>query len=196
MVCPYFFAVSTHLYTDIFCIAFVVLGIDLYLKSRFNLASISFVLAISCRQYAVAFPIGIILYDCINVPILSKNVWKSIIPASLASATLLGWALFFGGMAPRVAIDNQRISVGHLFPAHGLYFLACIGLYFVLTETLLFWSVAELRRYANSKLFLAVGASIFFLFFPPIGNLDQFIQSMGYLDKSLRLITADTGEVS
>jgi hypothetical protein len=198
MLCPYFFAVSTHLYTDIICIAFVVLGMDLYLKSRVIVAAVSFALAIACRQYAVAFPIGIFLYDCINALFANKAMKKvliSITAAALASATLGGWWLFFGAMAPRVAISDQHIAVGHLFPAHGLYFLSCIGIYFVLVETVLFRSVDELTRVTAPKLLLAGITSVCFLLFPPIGNLDQYIQSMGFMDKAVRLVTPDTGRV-
>ena len=139
-------------------------------KSRVIVAAVSFALAIACRQYAVAFPIGISCTIALMRRIYAKKCGKEYYRCRLASATLEAGALFFGAMAPRVAISDQHIAVGHLFPAHGLYFFSCIGIYFVVVETVLFRSVDELRRVTLAKLLLAGITSVCFLFFPPTGN--------------------------
>jgi hypothetical protein len=196
IACPYFLAVSTHLFTDVMAVAFVVAGVSLYLKNRPGFAALSFIFAISCRQYTVVFPIGTILYNLVNWRVSGKHVWWSWLAPAFATATLGAWALFFGAMAPRVALENQYITVGRFFPAHGLYFLTCIGLYFVVIELLLFWASAGLKDFKITKLAIAIVISGCFLVYPPIGNLDQHIQPMGYLDLAARLIMGDKERIA
>jgi hypothetical protein len=195
VLCPYYLAVSTHLYTDILTVAFVAFSIYLYIKDRSGLSALSSVFAISCRQYAVVFPVGIILYDLLNKNASNKRTLIRVSLFALAAATLGVWALFFGAMAPRIALGAQRIAVGHVFPAHGIYFLSCVGLYFVILEALLFRSLRTLNI-SKIKLAFAVIVSCCFLLFPPVGNLDQYIQSMGYLDRVARVMMNDSVRIA
>ena len=155
LACPYFFAVSTHLYTDILAVAFVVLGILFYLKKHSGRGAVFFSLAICCRQYAIVFPVGTILNNLVNRRASGLTAWDFIAPG-LASLTLGAWILLFGATAPRIALEAQHIEVGRLFPAHGIYFLTCVGFYFVVVEIILFRSLVGLRDFKFEKLALAL----------------------------------------
>src|SRR5206468_1447664 len=50
LIVPYYLWLSTHLYTDILSVFFVVAGFWLYVRNNHVLSSIPFILAIACRQ--------------------------------------------------------------------------------------------------------------------------------------------------
>jgi hypothetical protein len=61
---------------------------------------------------------------------------------------------------------------------------------------LLFWASAGLKDFKITKLAIAIVISGCFLVYPPIGNLDQHIQPMGYLDLAARLIMGDKERIA
>jgi hypothetical protein len=202
MTCPYFLAVSTHLYTDALTICFLILAIFFDLKNRPAATILPFILAISCRQYVVVFPIAIIgrkavaiLRDLVNGLSFRLNILTLLAP-TLAITSLGAWAIFFGAMAPTGRLAVEDIEPGRLFPPHGLYSLACVGLYFVIVEALLFWSFSPVKNVRWPQVILAVIITLFFILYPPLGNLDQPIQTMGYLDRAARLFTNETGRLA
>jgi hypothetical protein len=183
---PYFLGVATHLYTDIMASFFVLSGVVFHLKGGYAASALSFILAIACRQYAVAFPLAILVGELLVAARLRSPIPRGPALASLAAvASLAGWYLFFGGFAPPVALAAQGLDTGRLFVDHGLYFLACVGVYFVLVEAVLFrrrfWEKIPPAGY-----FLATAIAILFLFFPPLQNVNFAIPAMGFLDVAAR----------
>jgi hypothetical protein len=191
---PYFLGASVHLYTDIVAASFVLLGAIGFRAGRPLLSGLAFVLAISTRQYMVAFPVAFAALELLRSG--SPRPTRSLLAQGLAAASLLGWLAFWGGWAPAPALERwapSTASWSRLFPAHGLYFLACLGLYFVLPEALLFrrrpW--AGLRGTAKRSLLIAGALAMLFVAFPPLQNVDYAIASMGYFDRAARLALPD-----
>jgi hypothetical protein len=197
LIYPYFIGCFTHLYTDIIATFFVFMGFLSYLN-RLNLMScLFFVLAISSRQYMLAFPLGILIYEVLNL-IRAKNanlIMPTVIRSLyqfLACLSIMVWALFWGNFGPVVEVLRQNIStvsLFKLFPEHSLYFLSCLGFYFVIPEFILLKRKPFIVNLFNKKaIVVSLSLFILFLFFPPYQNVNYNIPTMGYMDKLFRLV--------
>jgi hypothetical protein len=196
VVFPYFLGVSTHLYTDITAVTFTVAGVALFLNKRHGLSALFFVLGIACRQYVIAFPVAIFAYDLTNRIASNQLKWDwSWIAPLLACLSLGGWYLFFGAMAPQTALHGQNIVISRWYPDHGLYFLTCIGLFFVVIEMVFFRSFADIKDVTIWKVGIALIVSVLFYLFPPVVNVNTITDTMGYLDRGVRLILDDSGRM-
>jgi len=184
---PYFVLVGTHLYTDPLAVLFSVAGVALYLSGQVWTSAVCFVIGIACRQYIVAFPLALFARGLVVQARLRRfaSSGKLIAPA-IATVSLAGWYLFFGDFAPESALHAQSLAAGRLYPEHGLYFLTCIGLYFVVLECILFRSVAPLLAPGPGAIAIAAAVTILFLVFPPIQNINPPAPTMGYLDIAAR----------
>lgn len=183
---PYYVGVSVMLYTDIIASFFVLLGIVLYRIDRHILSGAAFVLAISSRQYMVAFPVGLMLFEALNERRLAP-----IAPQALACASLLGWIWMFGGFGPSLGIARWNPATTQLWnvrPHQALYFLTCIGLYFVFPEAVL--SKGWHGRPRNRTLWIMGSLAVLFLTFPPLRNV-QGLATMGYLDRAAGAVLPD-----
>lgn len=192
---PYFLPVSAHLYTDIIATALVAAGVALH-RSADGWSALAFVLAIASRQLAVAFPLAIVAHEALrqwNTRQLRFD-WAWAAPL-IAALTYGGWVLFFGGLAPATALQQQSLDMGRWYPNHALYFLTTIGLYFVVVEAILFRSLAALRRPAPASVALALIAAALFVLFPPLQNVNTITDTMGYLDRAARLALGDTARM-
>jgi hypothetical protein len=169
LVFPYMVPLSTHIYTDIVATFFVVLGFALQLRQRWLASAISFALAVSTRQYMVAFPIAVaasLAWPWLRERRLpSWPAWASF----LGAAALAGWYLVYGGIAPAEGLEAWPRHRGfQLHPSHALYFLCCVGFYFVLPEAILG------RRWSDLTTVTSVGAALsavllaLFLLVPPV----------------------------
>jgi hypothetical protein len=201
LICPYFLIVSSHLYTDLLAAFFSVFGVAAHLKRRYVTSALLFFLAIASRQYMVAFPLALILWElgkARRTGNLAPAAWLS---PTLATLTLGGWYLFFGGFGPEQEITRQGIvtvRAATVLPRNSLYFLACVGLYFVLPRAILYRHRPDLRRLITPSN-AAVGAALLLLFllFPPLRNLNFPIPTMGYFDRALRLVgLPDAGRIA
>lgn len=174
---PYYLVLSGRLYTDIIAASFVFLGFWFYIQERHILSSLTFVLAIAARQYMVAFPLGIVAYELVAT--LGKEGTKirlSWLAPLVALLSIFGWVLLFRGLAPPNAIANQTIAVPSvqkqiwsIAPDSSLYFLACIGLYFVIPEWILFSRKINLRSLLKLKNYiLCFAVLVLILIFPPL----------------------------
>ena len=190
--CPYYLWLSGHLYTDIIAGFFVFLGFWFYIRSWNILSSLSFVLAIASRQYMVAFPLAIAAFELFsNRPPKMRIRWVSQLVASLS---LVGWIFLFNGLTPKMALANPdlpsvpavQLSWWSLQPNNSLYFLACVGLYFVVPELVLFRRKTVLTDLLTRKSGVAIlGLALLFVFFPPP------LDAHGILTKLLWSLHAD-----
>jgi hypothetical protein len=192
-LCPYFFLSATHLYTEAIAIFFALLGMRLHECKWFGLAAVCFVLAISSRQYMVAFPCGLAIFwigskarNPTTPPPIAALIWPS---ASIFS--LVAWIWFFGGPAPQIALESQAVSTAQtsvFLPQNAGYFLACIGAYFCVPQLL--WNrrlfKAETTESIKAMIGVCLVMAIWFWFFPPLRNPESYpFAQMGYLDKLL-----------
>jgi hypothetical protein len=198
LVFPYFLGASVLLYTDVMAAALVLLGMALHVRGRPWPGALAFALAIASRQYAVAFPLALVAHELSRrrPEAAGSRLRSDWVAPLLAAATLAGWFLFFGGPAPPVALEAQRLSTAPvlgLHPAHVLYFLATVGAYFVVVEALLRRDVRPLLENARRRLpqALAVAVLAGFVLAPPLRNVEYSIETMGYLDRAARLVLND-----
>lgn len=186
---PYFALVGTHLYTDPLAVLFAVAGVALYLRGRPWASAICFIIGIACRQYIVAFPLALFARELlVQVRLRRLALSSTFIAPIVAAVSLAGWYLFFGDFAPKIALHAQNLTAGLFYPEHGLYFLACIGLYFVVLECILFRSVTPLLTPGLGAIAIAAAVTVLFLFFPPLENINPPVATMGYLDIAARFV--------
>lgn len=184
---PYYLGASVMLYTDIVAAFFVLAGVIAYRAERHVLAAGAFVLAIASRQYMVAFPLALVLFDAAR----GVRRWEALVPQLLACASLLIWIIIFGGFAPDRAMQRwtpATADLWHVRPQHALYFLACVGLYYVVPETVFSrrWPARPGRR----RGWIVAGLAGMFLLFPPLANV-QGLPTMGYLDRAAHALLPD-----
>ncbi|TVQ08722.1 MAG: hypothetical protein EA368_11205 [Leptolyngbya sp. DLM2.Bin27] len=188
-LCPYFLFLSGRLYTEMIACTWVLLGFVTYVHDRHWLSCLAFVLAISSRQYMLAFPMAIATYEFLATAnqyrqgqtVGQHQRWLA--PA-LASLSILGWVALFGGLAPASAIVAHAPEVQQskwaLTPGGTINFLAFVGVYIVIPEWLLFRPpnpLQSLRKNQKPWLLIAAGLLVFCLIFPPLdtpyGNMGK-----------------------
>lgn len=201
---PYLLGVSFYLYTDMMACAAAFLGLVAFRRSRWVTATIAFVLAISCRQYMIAIPAAIALERFVHHArtggirlgmIRNVMVDPAMISSMVGVASLAGWILLFGGIAPQAEMQRQAIQTAEapvFLVQNGLYFLAAVGAYFVIPEWVLIHRARLGRVRGEKALFLTLlalgGLAVLFIAFPPMKNINYPIETMGFLDKAVRRI--------
>lgn len=129
LLCPYFLFVSARLYTDMPAIAGVVFGLWAYLDRRHAWSAVFFALAIATRQYALAFPLAIVVYE--STRRAGERSRPALVAASIAAATLAGWVLVFGDIVPPGPDAGPALATAGVLtlrPQNALYLLSCAGL--------------------------------------------------------------------
>ncbi len=200
LVYPYFIGCSTHLYTDVIAAFFVLIGLIAYLKRANWVSCLSFALAISSRQYMLAFPLAIFIFEILNLlksgdskvrrEIAVRSLWQG-----FACLSIGVWILLWGNFGPGLEVFRQNVltlSFLKLIPEHSLYFLSCVGFYFVIPELVLLRRTTWMVNSMNKRIII-VSASLLLLFllFPPYQNVNYDIPTMGYMDKLFRMIGGD-----
>lgn len=201
LLCPYYLWLSGRLYTDIIASFFVLMGFLFYNRDRHLLSGLAFVLGIASRQYVLAFPTAIAAHELISILLsrakgfeLKQHV-RWIIP-SIAASTILGWFYLFNGLAPSSGLavrstPEVQQATWALTPGSGLFFLAIIGLYFVIPEFILFESwpklkvLEKLKKLRTKHALIAAGLLVLFVLFPPSSH------ASGNLIKLAGLLPAD-----
>ena len=197
--CPYYLWLSSHLYTDIIASFFVLLGFWFYIRSQNILSGLSFVLAIASRQYMLAFPLAIAAFELFSARRTGPQVRIRWLAQLVASLSIVGWFLLFKGLIPQMALRNPnlpdvptvQLNWWSLQPNNGLYFLTCVGLYFVIPELILFRRKTVLKDLLTRKSgFLILGLALLFVLFPPP------LEAHGLLTKMLRLLPNDLFKIA
>ncbi|MFE4104658.1 hypothetical protein [Almyronema epifaneia] len=189
---PYYLWLSGRFYTDIIATFFVFWGFFFYFRNAHLLSGLAFVLGIASRQYMLAFPLAVGTYELITSCKKREPLNFRVLMPLLAAATIIGWFVLFGGIAPSSSFDSRLVpdvqrSLFALEPGGALYFLAFVGLYFVIPEWLLFWRRLPLAQLRQRQLFygaIALGLLGLFLLFPPAleasGNLMKVADLMPF----------------
>ncbi|MGF1675228.1 MAG: hypothetical protein ACFCUV_16310 [Rivularia sp. (in: cyanobacteria)] len=180
---PYYLWLSGHLYTDIIASFFVLIGFVFYIRCQHIFSGISFVFAIASRQYMLVFPVAITAYELfkyLKIKFINnqKKQYKQqlmrILAPLIASFSIFGWFLLFKGIAPQAAITERstpevQLNWWSVELNNSLYFLACVGLYFVIPELILFRPKFRIKNLLTRKnIFLAAVLLLFFIIFPPL----------------------------
>lgn len=187
MLFPYYLGVSTHLYTDIIAAALVLLGLRFHLKQKAALSALCFALAIASRQLTVAFPLAIVVYELRRPGRFRFSELPRWVAPALGAATLSGWIWLFGGPAPRGALDLEGVEANRLQmldPAHITHALACVGLFYVIPEFLLFRGNRRLEKPVWLTLGIVVATIAFCMAFPSLAN-PRRVPTLGLFDQLL-----------
>ena len=186
---PYFLLSSASLVTDIIGCFCLLLGFVAYVRDRHWLSCISFVLAISSRQYLLAFPVAIAAYEFIiaakktrATQQFNSQQWRWIAPA-IASLSILGWFYLFQGLAPPTGIAEmaptiQQESTWFIKPNRAIYFLAFTSAFIVIPEFILFKPLAKIKAWQPNWRKIAIIAGVWLLyclvFIPPTSSEGMF----------------------
>lgn len=149
-MCPYYLFLSGRLYTEMIACFWMLLGLITYVRDRYLLSSIAFILAIASRQYMIAFPAAIMSYEFILAFNQSLQIrqfrlqdhWRWLAPL-LAVLSILFWVYLFQGLAPQSGLEYRSVpdvqqSLWSLTPGGAINFLAFVGVYIVIPEFILF----------------------------------------------------------
>jgi hypothetical protein len=137
----------------------------------------------------LAFPLGILIFEALNlVRAQNANLMRPIAMRSLypfiVCLSIIGWVLFWRNYGPGLEVAKQNISTISflkLFPDHSLYFLSCLGFYFVIPESILVKRNTFIMNLFNKKVIIvSISVLVLFLFFPPYQNVNYNIPTMGY----------------
>ena len=178
LCCPYFLSLSSYLYTDVVAFFFLVLGLAGWAHGRAGWAVLAFTLAIATRQYTVFIPATLAGIECWGWLVRGERSLGRGIAAGGAAATLLIWFAIWGGMTPPGYSGHWPVPALLTNPVSrdgtALYSLACIGLYFVIPETLLFrrWETLEALKTRRS-LFIALALLLLLLSSLPVFPADK-----------------------
>lgn len=150
---PYNFWYGGRLYTDLIACFLVLSGTIGYQQNRHILSGLAFVLAIASRQYTVAFPAAIFLYEAAialrrfkqsnQFNLCEQKRW--LVPL-IATLSLLFWIYLFKGLTPQVeaAISKADPKVQTTLWAadfgRTINYLGSVTTYIVIPEFILFRS--------------------------------------------------------
>ncbi|GAB4366856.1 MAG: hypothetical protein Kow00121_04610 [Elainellaceae cyanobacterium] len=190
---PYYLWLSSLLYTDIVAAFFVFFGFWFYLRNQHLLSGIAFVLAIASRQYMLTFPVALIAYEIANSLMSGRFQFRlQWLTPAIAASSIFVWFRFFNGIAPQSGIVERATTpavqqtLWAIAPDSSLYFLACLGLYFVIPEWLLFCRKINPKFLLIRKnYFIASGLLALFLIFPPIEAHGLLIKVTDFLPASV-----------
>jgi hypothetical protein len=173
---PYTLPLSVHLYTDVMGAALATAGTYAVVKRRPVLAFVGLSAAIATRQYLVQIPAALLAAEGLAWVRGDSTRCKTVAATAAASVTLVGWLLFFGGLAPQAGLDAwiPRYPAPMLEPSsfilhQALYALVGIGAYFVLIEALLFRELPPRDVLLRPRNLVAVALlAALFLIDPPV----------------------------
>ena len=194
LACPYFLFASARLYTEMIACFWMLAGYIAYVRKRHALSSVAFVLAIASRQYMLAFPMAIALYELVTVLFQAETVstkdtsrastlasklamlWP-FLAALTAVLSIAGWIYVFGGLTPKTAIVHSiqsdsssswattQQTIWSIRPGVALNYLAYVGLYLVIPEWLLFRTAGPRRKLRQHwRSLIAVSSLLLILF--------------------------------
>lgn len=195
---PYYLRTSIYLYTDIIAAFFVFIGFWLYTRSYHVLSSISFTLAIASRQFMLAFPVALAIYELASCWRVGYRISGRWLAPLVAASTILGWIWLFSSPVPQTGMVERHVSthqVSSIFPEYSLYFLSCIGLYFVIPEFILFRRSTNLwNLFTRKNVFIAVGMLWLFIIFSPLHTTG--LLAPGLLNRTAKFFLNDFLQVA
>lgn len=128
-VTPYLFILATTLYTDMLFILLVMIAMMYYSHRWYFVSSCYFFLALSTRQFAIAFPFALSLLE-FKQKNIRAGIWYLITTLSIG----IYFFLFQGSLSP-IGSGAQHF---HFSLFSGFVFLAVLGAFYKIPEMLLF----------------------------------------------------------
>lgn len=199
---PSFYLCAIHYYTDMAAWLAVLLGMVAYLEQKHFPACVAFAAAIASRQYMLAFPLAIGLFEVLRIweeskwdirtltgKLLADRRWMWYVAAVLS---LVPWILLWGGPAPAAIMQEQHYGNAPFYnPGFVIYVSAIAAFYFVIPEALLekTWSyfISYPARYPRTFVSIVSVVIVLVVFFPPRQTYNAYFTwpYLGYLDQLL-----------
>ncbi len=199
---PSFYLCAVHYYTDMTAWLSVLLGVVAYLRQKHFFACMAFAAAIASRQYMLAFPLAIGLFEVLRIweagkweirsltgRLLSDRSWIWYVAAVLSLAP---WILLWGGPAPEAIMNEQHYGEAPFYnPGFVIYTAAIAAFYFVIPEAILGrkWGYFTTYpfRYPRTFTAIAVGVTLLLVLFPARQTHNEYFTwpFLGYLDQLL-----------
>jgi hypothetical protein len=178
LVYPYWVPFSVLIYTDMLAVSLVVFGLWLFTRGRGNASAVAFILAIATRQYMVTVPAALLAAEFM-LAVSSRGAlhWGRLLPPAIATLSLVGWAVFFGGLGPSAGMEaypTHLQAMETFVPVYSLYFLTCIGVYFVIPEFVIFRRWREPWPFPLSRRNVIITGAVllaYVIFPPPADNI-------------------------
>ncbi len=192
VVQPYMIGFSIFVYTDMWAILFVILGLLAHVRQRPVLLGVAMAMAILSRQYMVFFTIAAVLYYLLDY-------WRSreflsikmLVACVVATLPYLALVILWGGPSP----DNQLRQV---YLGRGLYFqpiVVTLYLCLLLAYHLPLLVFYLKRFYTDVRVLVAsvILSAWYFIF--PVGptqpSIDVGIPTVGLFNRFLRVTLGD-----
>lgn len=182
-LCPYYLWLSGRLYTEMIACFWVLIGMYGHFRKRYILSCVAFVLAISSRQYMLAFPAAIAAYEFSSSIVESmrlRRIWfvhvQKWLSPLIASLSILGWIYLFQGLATQASLlvreePAAQQTTWAIAPGGAINFLSFVGFYIVIPEFFLFRPrniLARAKQHRLKVLCIAIALACFCLIFPPL----------------------------
>lgn len=204
LIFPNYYLCSVHFYTDVIPLLTVLLGMIMYFRKWYWLAGLFFVAAIASRQYMLAFPAAIILYETyhryrksgeLKDTFLGAMGNPTLYPFALACLSLLPWMLLWGGPAPAEEMSRQYYDSAVIYNGgFVLYASAALAFYYILLETIFTNSWHYYVTYPTRHPQFFIGFTLLVLllvfFFPAQQTQNKYFDwpFLGYFDRLLEVI--------
>ncbi|QRR02681.1 hypothetical protein [Dyadobacter sandarakinus] len=207
MIFPNYYLCSVYYYTDIFAWIFVLSGIVAYIRHKHFWAALFFILAVSSRQYMLAFPAAIVGYELLGNIEKTRSVQLLIgralqnrtwIYYAIAVLSIVPWVLLWKGPAPAAVMAEQHYDSDKLVQYNFgfvLYACVCLAVYYVIPEVLFTrkasYFISYPRKYPRLFVILLLIISAIVVFFPArqahnpyftwpyLGYVDQLFMTIG-----------------
>ena len=189
---PYFFGTSIFVFTDMLTLMLSLATVISFIKDRVLLFIIFSLIAILCRQYAVIFPIAVIIFFAIShlqrKPINGFYLFGSL----LTFLPLIFLFMIWENISPASGIEKWVI------PNSSFYNIDYINTYITFSVVYIFPLVFiffNKIKFSYSNLIIAFIFAIFLCFFPVTPSMAALVQTdyntVGYANRALVQIFGD-----
>jgi hypothetical protein len=149
VVFPNYYLCSVYYYTDIFAMATVLAGLIAYTRGVHWAGVIFFIAAVCSRQYMLAFPAAIVLYELLEIlkkgfsfRQMTKGLFSDLtwVYYAVAVLSIIPWILLWQGPAPAAVMEQQYYDSNKLIQYNFgflIYSSVCLAVYYVIPEVLL-----------------------------------------------------------
>ena len=195
---PYYLLSSASLVTDIIACFWLLLGFMAYVRNRHILSGIAFILAIASRQYLLAFPMAIAVYEFMIAISKIKRTkkyelsaqWRWLVP-TIAALSIVAWFYLFQGLAPAAGLAEraptiQQESTWFLKPNRAVYFLAFTSVFIVIPEFIIFHPLTIIKNFNQQpwrkiRIIAVVWLVYCLVFIPPTSSEGMFSMVLNFI---------------
>jgi hypothetical protein len=161
---PYFFGTSIFVFTDMLTILLSLVAVIGFLKNKFYLYLVASLLAVLCRQYAIIFPISVLVFSFIKF-FNDRKLYRKYILASLFTFfPLLILFLVWGNIAPSKGIDQWLIKSSQYFNISYLNTYITFSVLYLFPLTVVF--IIKNKEFNKSVLAITIISCTFLSLFP------------------------------